>query len=87
VAPGVIRNADGKLETVIAPPPPVWHPMPVVHIDETCDFGGFPVLAFEFSEAERRALADFSAWIESELTAALVMGLPTKLIDSGDTTD
>ena len=32
VAPGVVRNADGTLETVIAPPAPVWHP--VVHIED-----------------------------------------------------
>jgi hypothetical protein len=50
-------------------------------------FSGLSELTLAFTEAERSALADFSAWIESELTAALVMGLPTKLVDSGDTTD
>lgn len=37
VAPGVVRNSTGQLETVIAPPAPVWHPMPVVHVDEQCE--------------------------------------------------
>ena len=33
VAPGVVRNASGQLETVIAPPAPVW----VYVEDEQCE--------------------------------------------------
>lgn len=34
VAPGVVRNSSGQLETQIAPPAPVWHPLPTVVIED-----------------------------------------------------
>lgn len=35
VAPGIVRNQSGNLETQIAPPAPVWHPVvtPVIVTD------------------------------------------------------
>jgi hypothetical protein len=37
---GVVRNPDGTLSTNIAPPAPVWHPLPVITDGQAEDWEG-----------------------------------------------